>query len=188
MCDQGGYMEVIEAKSTDLEFFFEYLDVQLLNNAMDDSPLFQPIAKEHCQVSEQLRVKFRDGFESRLGKSHWRKLWLIKGSCGDILAHIDLRHYSGEYSFHRVLLGMGVNSSVRKQGLGVKLIESVIQFCQEINGIDWLDLNVLSNNIPAKNLYFKCGFKMIGEMSDYYRIDGESVSEITMTLCTKKYV
>jgi len=54
---------------------------------------------------------------------------------------------------------------------------------RENNDIDWLDLNVLSNNLPAKNLYLKSGFKIIGEMSDCYRIDSESVSEITMTLC-----
>jgi len=56
---------------------------------------------------------------------------------------------------------------------------------QENNDIDWLDSNVLSNNLPAKNLYLKSGFKIIGEMSDCYRIDGESVSGMTMTLSTK---
>lgn len=86
-----------------------------------------------------------------------------------------------------MMLGMGVDGSARKQGLGAKLIESVIKFCRESEGIEWLDLNVLSNNIPAKNLYLKYGFKVIGEMSDCYRIDGKSVSELTMTLCTKNY-
>ena len=51
--------------------------------------------------------------------------------------------------------------------------------------IDWLDLNVLSNNLPAKNLYLKAGFTVVGEMEDYYRIDGQSVSELSLTLQTK---
>ena len=51
--------------------------------------------------------------------------------------------------------------------------------------IDWLDLNVLSVNVLAKNLYLKCGFKSIGEISDYYRIEGESLSEILMTKSVK---
>ena len=183
----GEYVEIVEARLADFEFFFEYLGMQLLDNASNDSPLFQPIAKEHCQVSEQLQSKFRDGFESRVGQPGWRKLWLVKDASGHILGHIDLRHHSGEYSFHRVLLGMGIDRRVRKQGLGIKLIESVIQFCQETNGIDWLELNGLSNNLPAKHLYLKCGFKVIGEMSDCYRIDGESVSEITMMLSTSNH-
>ncbi|RYY04253.1 MAG: N-acetyltransferase [Gammaproteobacteria bacterium] len=180
-------MEIVEATFSDLELFFEYLGEQLLDNASDYSPLFQPIAKENCQISEQLRAKFRDGFTSDVGELGWRKLWLVKDFSGDIRGHIDLRHYGRDYSFHRVLLGMGVEYSARKRGLGVKLLNSVIEYCKETSGIDCLDLNVLSNNIPAKNLYLKCGFKIIGEMADCYRIDGKSVSEITMTLCTKKY-
>jgi ribosomal protein S18 acetylase RimI-like enzyme len=181
-------MEIVEAKLSDLDLFFEYLGVQLLENASDHSPLFQPIPKDHCKVSEQLRTKFRDGFGVSIGKPSWRKLWLAKDSSSHILGHIDLRHYSGEYNFHRVLLGMGVKNNARKQGLGVKLLESTFRFCQETDSIDWLDLNVLSNNIPAKSLYLRCGFKITGETSDFYRIDGESVSETTMTLCTKNHV
>jgi len=87
--------------------------------------------------------------------------------------------------FSSCIVRYRVEYSARKQGLGVKLLNSVIEYCKETSGIDCLDLNVLSNNIPAKNLYLKCGFKIIGEMADCYRIDGKSVSEITMTLCTK---
>lgn len=103
-------MEIVEAKISDLDLFFEYLGVQLLENASDHSPLFQPIPKDHCKVSEQLRTKFRDGFGVSIGKPSWRKLWLAKDSSSRILGHIDLRHYSGEYNFHRVLLGMGVKT------------------------------------------------------------------------------
>ena len=53
--------------------------------------------------------------------------------------------------------------------------------------IDWLDLNVLSNNLSVKSLYLKCGFNVTGEISDCYCIDGELVSETAMTLCTKSY-
>ena len=53
--------------------------------------------------------------------------------------------------------------------------------------IDLLDLNVLSDNLPAKNLYLKSGFKIIGEMTDCYRIEGKDVSETLMTLCTKNH-
>ncbi|AGH80889.1 hypothetical protein PCNPT3_04735 [Psychromonas sp. CNPT3] len=178
-------MEIVEAQITDLELFFEYLEVQLLDNAADDTPIFQPISKQHSQVSERLRGKFRDGFKYKVGKTGWRKLWLLKDAQGHILGHIDLRHSNNS---HHVLLGIGVDSSVRKQGFGVKLIELIITFCKETNSIDWLDLNVLANNLPAKNLYLKCGFKIIAEMADCYRIDGKSVSELTMTLCIKNEV
>ncbi|MBM5041651.1 GNAT family N-acetyltransferase, partial [Vibrio parahaemolyticus] len=69
-------------------------------------------------------------------------------------------HHSDESRSHRVLLGMGVDVSCRKQGLGQRLIDAVINFCQEKAEIDWLDLCVLSENFPAKNLYLKAGFNV----------------------------
>jgi len=177
-------VELVEAKRSDLESFFEYIGAQLVENADDQSPLFQPIAKQNCVVTEQFKAKFRDGFEHCLGEQGWRKLWVVKDSNQRVVAHIDLRHYGEEHKFHRVLLGMGVDSRLRNQGFGIKLIERVIQFCKQSSAIDWLDLNVLSNNLPAKNLYLKSGFEVIGEMADCYRIDGNSVSEMTMTLST----
>ncbi|WP_194435024.1 GNAT family N-acetyltransferase [Vibrio fluminensis] len=178
-------MKIVEAKRSDLDSFFNYLAAHLAENAADDSPLFQPIAKQNCLVSDLLKTKFRDGFEHSLGEHGWRKLWVIKGSNEQVIGHIDLRHYAEAHKFHRVLLGMGVDSSCRNQGLGVKLIKCVIQFCHDEPSIDWLDLSVLSNNLPAKNLYLKCGFEILGEMPDCYRIEGEPVSETTMTLCTR---
>jgi len=178
-------MRIVEAKREELESFFEYLGIQLLENADDELPLFQPISKDNCTVSEQLKAKFRDGFDHNIGEQGWRKLWVIKDTNERVVGHIDLRHYSEQAKSHRVILGMGVGSTYRKQGLGVRLIETVVQFCNESAGIDWLDLCVLSSNTPATNLYTKCGFEVIGEMPDCYHIDGESVSETTMTLSTK---
>ena len=64
MLNFGEYMEIVEAKQTGLELFFDYLKLQLSGNASNDSPLFLPIAKQHCQVSEQLRASFQDGFRN----------------------------------------------------------------------------------------------------------------------------
>jgi len=178
-------MEVVEAKQTDLESFFDYLKLQLSDNASDDSPLFLPIAKQHCQVSDQLRASFQNGFSFELGQSGWRKLWLAKDLNGTICGHIDLRHHNTDYSYHRVVLGMGVDQSMRQQGLGAKLLEAIIQFCRETKSVDWLDLAVLSSNKPALSLYSKCGFEVVGDVSDRYRIDDVVVSEVAMTLSTK---
>ncbi|MDN3609838.1 GNAT family N-acetyltransferase [Vibrio ostreicida] len=178
-------MNIVTASPTDLTSFFNYLDRQLVENVAESGVLFQPLAKEHNHVSESLRSKFRMGFESPLGAASWRKLWLAKDDSGAICGHVDLRHHSEQYSFHRVLLGMGVASWCRQQGVGLSLMETIIKFCHQSPAIDWLDLNVLSNNTPAQQLYLKCGFSVIGEVKDFYRVDGQSLSEISMTLITK---
>jgi ribosomal protein S18 acetylase RimI-like enzyme len=180
-------MKILEAELSDLEQFFDYLGKQLTENGAQGLSLFLPISRTQNNLSNQTRDKFKNGFGVDIDSPKWRKLWLAKDSSGNICGHIDLRHHIGEYCFHRVLLGMGVDSEYRKQGVGEKLIVKVTKFCTENRNIDWLDLNVLSVNTPAKNLYLKCAFNVIGEISDCYRIEGESVSEITMTKCVKAY-
>lgn len=180
-------MEIVEAEKSDLESFFIYLDSQLSENGNGEIPLFQPMSRKQKEIPESTREKFTIGFFYSLGEPSWRKLWLIKDTSGNIKGHIDLRHHTDGNRSHRVLLGMGVDLSCRKQGLGQKLINAAVSFCQEKEEIDWLDLCVLSENFPAKNLYLKTGFNVVGEFKDQYRIDGLSVSETAMTKCVKNY-
>ncbi|WP_428241942.1 GNAT family N-acetyltransferase [Gynuella sp.] len=51
-------------------------------------------------------------------------------------------------------------------GVGTRLVNTAFNFCRGNPWIDWLDLQVLSNNLPAKRLYFRCGFVMTGEIAD----------------------
>ena len=180
-------MEVVEADKSDLVSFFAYLEHQLSENGNGEVPLFQPMSREQSEVPEATKEKFIQGFSHEFGDVGWRKLWVVKDTYGSIKGHIDLRHYNDESRSHRVLLGMGVHVSCRKQGIGQRLIDAVISFCQEKTEIDWLDLCVLSENFPAKNLYLKSGFDVVGEFNDQYRIDGLSVSETAMTKCIKNY-
>ncbi|QSX38404.1 GNAT family N-acetyltransferase [Shewanella sedimentimangrovi] len=177
-------MKIIEAERTDLSAFFTYLERQLAENGVGEGPLFQPLSRTQNTVGEQTRDKFSKGFDAEPGQPTWRKLWLVMDEQGRVKGHIDLRHHGGEHSFHRVLMGMGVDSSCRKLGLGQRLVNTVLAYCQAKPGIEWLDLNVLASNLPAQSLYLKCGFNIIGRTEDYYRIDGESVAEISMTIST----
>ncbi len=180
-------MEVVEAEQSDLESFFVYLENQLSENGQGGYPLFLTISREVKELPESSKQKFIEGFSHEYGDSGWRKLWLAKDDAGSIKGHIDLRHHGDDSRFHRVLLGMGVDATCRKQGLGQRLIDAVINFCEEKAEIDWLDLCVLSENIPAKNLYLKTGFSVVGEFKDQYRIDGQSVSETAMTKYVKSH-
>jgi len=79
---------------------------------------------------------------------------------------------------------MGVDSHFRRQGVGRMLIEHAISYCRLNGFISWLDLNVLSNNLAAKQLYLNVGFIESGELVDRYRIDGESIAELSMNIAT----
>ncbi|EAQ67589.1 hypothetical protein MED121_16719 [Marinomonas sp. MED121] len=177
-------MKIDVATQSDMPDFFTYLTLQLAGNGRGDSPLFQPVSRDDSIVSVPTRQRFMQGVAMPMGEPGWRLLWLVKHETGQIMGHVDIRPYEDEHCQHRVLLGMGVDSHYRRQGLGRLLLEHSIEFCREQAHISWLDLNVLSTNQGAKQLYLNAGFQVLGEIEDRYRIDGVSVAETTMTLKT----
>ncbi|NOI27282.1 GNAT family N-acetyltransferase [Vibrio coralliilyticus] len=178
-------ISIVHAEPSDLPDFFAYLENQLTENGANGAPLFQPLSRKKRAIPTQTQQKFIDGVSAEFSDAAWRQLWLAKDVQGKICGHIDLRHHMEDYCFHRVWLGMGVERECRKMGLGSRLIQTVIEFCQRNEQIVWLDLNVLSVNLAAKNLYLKHGFRIVGEMTDYYRVDDESISELTMSINTE---
>ncbi len=178
-------MTIAPAVQSDLEAFFTYIDQHLSESGTGDTPVFQPTPKSQQGFPAAGKQTFITGLGCSQGDKGWRKLWLAKDDANNIIGHADIRYHGDGLSFHRVLLGMGVDSSIRKSGLGTRLLNTVIAFCQENPEIEWLDLSVLSENTPARNLYLKSGFSVTGEVRDRFRVDGRSISDTTMTLNVK---
>lgn len=177
-------MKIEIAKKSDLSGFFQYITLQLADNGRAGNPLFQPISPDQNELSVPARQRFMQGVTTLVREPGWRLLWLVKDESERIMGHIDLRPYDDDFCQHRVLLGMGVDKHFRRQGIGRLLIEHAIAYCRSQNWISWLDLNVLSNNLAAKNLYLDRGFRLCGEIEDRYRIEGNSISELSMTINT----
>jgi len=50
------------------------------------------------------------------------------------------------------------------------------------HGLAWIDLGVFAPNTRAQALDRKRGFVEVGVVRDRFRLDGESVTDISMTL------
>ncbi len=50
------------------------------------------------------------------------------------------------------------------------------------SGLAWIDLGVFRPNLRAQALYRKLGFVELGVTRDRFRLDGESIDDISMTL------
>jgi ribosomal protein S18 acetylase RimI-like enzyme len=72
------------------------------------------------------------------------------------------------------MLGMGVHRVWRRRGLGRRLLETAAGWARGDTGIDWLDLEVLSENLPAVELYARAGFTTVARVADMLRIAGVS--------------
>lgn len=169
------------ATGDELPGFFDYLNDHLSDNGVGGTPLFMPMARASSRFPAEKRESFRAGLVTSLDCPGWRRLWLARTAGGAIAGHIDLRARPEPAAAHRALLGMGVQRDQRRQGLGRQLIEAACQWALGEGGVDYLDLEVLSVNAPARALYARCGFEQTGEIPDLFRIDGEGLGYVFMS-------
>jgi ribosomal protein S18 acetylase RimI-like enzyme len=164
----------------DFDRFFEYLTLHISENG-NDGTIFQPLSRDEDPLPADKRALFIKGLSVPVGKPGWRRAWIAEGIAGEVVGHVDLRSRPEPYTGHRALLGMGVSSTFRREGLGEKLVEFVSSWALASNVIESIDLAVLSGNLPAIRLYEKLRFTMVCEIPDMFRINGVSHGDIHMT-------
>ncbi len=70
------------------------------------------------------------------------------------------------------LLSIAVDPDYRGRGLARQLLGENLVFCQGIEGLNWMTLEVKWDNPPALALYKSYGFTTVGRRKKYYR-DGQ---------------
>jgi RimJ/RimL family protein N-acetyltransferase len=111
----------------------------------------------------------------------WRRAWGLFDN-GELVGHLHLAGGMLRSELHRADMGMGIVRSHRRQGGGTVLLETGIEWAREQPTIDWIDLGVFSDNPGALALYARHGFQLLGRTPDRFRVDGQSLDEISMTL------
>jgi len=167
-------VKIRPADAADLPAFFVYLDDHLRDNGRDGAPLFQPLARAQSQLPPGLKSSFVEGIAIPVGEPRWRRLWLALDARGSIAGHIDLRARPEPLARHRAMLGMGVHRAYRRRGLGAQLLAAAVDWARAQDGLQWIDLEVLSENHPAVALYLRAGFTMTARIEDMLQIDGGS--------------
>lgn len=165
----------------DLPALFAYLDDHLGDNGQGGTPLFQPMPRAESFFPVDRRAGFALGLGTAMGEPGWRRGWIALDAAGAICGHVDLRARPERPAAHRCLLGMGVHRDWRRRGLGASLLGTALAWAHA-QGLSWVDLEVLSNNLPARGLYQRTGFVQTGEIPDLFRIDGERHGYVFMSL------
>lgn len=80
---------------------------------------------------------------------------------------------------HQCEFGIIVGGNNRAQGVGSKLLTSVMQLAKENFRIELLHLTVYAEN-PAMRLYRRFGFKEFGRQSHWIKDDGVYVARVFM--------
>lgn len=165
----------------DFTLFLAYLNDHLSDNGRESTGYFQPLSRDDSRFPADKVDAFRAGMRIAVGAPGWRRVWVARDADGRFAGHIDLRAHVERYATHRCLLGMGVDRGQRKAGLGGMLIAHAQSWAHQCARLEWIDLQVLSSNTPAVNLYLRNGFHKTGEIDGMFEIDGQRFSYTSMS-------
>lgn len=175
-------MKIQALALAEFDTFARYLNAHLQDNGDPATGYFQPLSRELSVFTGERAERFRRALVLPLGQPGWRRAWVAWDDAGAIAGHIDLRAHAEAFTSHRCLLGIGVASSHRRQGLARRLVATACEWARAEVGIEHIDLQVLSSNASAVALYRALGFQRVGEIPDMFRIDGQRLAYTSMAL------
>ncbi|MEO5767181.1 MAG: N-acetyltransferase [Polyangia bacterium] len=160
--------------------FMAYLNEHLAENGSEETGYFQPMSRERPMFPLAKTEAFRSGLVTAVSELGWRRAW-VAHERGALVGHIDLKARPEPFTSHRCLLGVGVHREYRGRGLAGRLLAEATAWAAATPGLDWIDLEVISTNAAAIRFYEKSGFARVGEIADFFRIDGVAFTSQIMT-------
>ena len=110
----------------------------------------------------------------RIGAVH-----VVAVTNGEVLGWCDLRPKAAATLRHSAVLGMGVVTACRGQGIGSRMLASTLELAGA-RGIRRAELSVRSDNAPAIALYRRFGFVEEGTCRNYICVDGVDYDALLM--------
>ena len=119
------------------------------------------------QIAELEKICFNDPWsENSIASELNNRLscWLVAIEDGKVIGYLGSQTVLGETD----MMNIAVHPDYRKNGIASNLIGELISTLME-QGSHSLMLEVRESNEPAKSLYLKLGFEVVGVRKNYYR-------------------
>lgn len=101
----------------------------------------------------------------------------------DICGCVGMARSKGTKSRHKGFIwGMYVRQSHQRRGVGLALMEHAIAQSKTIEGLEFLQLAVVTTNDSARRLYERLGFTVYGTDPAALKVDGRYFDEYLMQL------
>lgn len=168
------------ARVADAGAFASHLVRHLAESGRGGSPVFAPSpTPSHAEIREACELRWARPLSEPL----WGRAWVLRAEDGAIVGHLELRGGRIPAELHRATLGMGIERGHIGQGHGTRLLAEAIRWARAEAGLSWLDLGVFAGNEPARRLYERAGFAVVGPREDAFRMtDGTAVTDVLMAL------
>jgi RimJ/RimL family protein N-acetyltransferase len=137
------------------------------------------VAREQIYI-EMIQAPDFSKFEDFIKKqiiNNWPAYFEVDGD--RVVGWADVTPSANPRLAHRGGLGMGVIASHRKQGLGRRLLDAVVEHSKRI-GLEKIELSVYTENLSAIALYQSAGFEKKGLIKRYRKLEGRYFDCLSM--------
>lgn len=168
----------------DISKLYEHMDRETSESGRNGDLIFFPFEQSMKEIHsfETFQKSLQQNLVKDVSELGWERNWIVTDE-EKIYGHLKLKHMLGiKSSLHRILLSMGIERSHRNRGFGTQLMQVALDWAAQQRSLDYVNLNVFSHNEPAIYLYKKFGFEQIGKNDDLFRVHGQRINDIMMSL------
>jgi len=168
----GGSVVLRSGVEDDAPRLLEAIESYILQN---DGILWEP--GEHQKTEADIRAWIVGMLANEC------EILLLAQQDGQILGNIDFHIGDRRRIRHTGEFGMAVAPAHRGRGIGGLLLGRMIEWASSVSQIEWIELRVISTNVPAIGLYRKFGFNVEGRRPRHIKYaDGSYVDDVLMGL------
>jgi ribosomal protein S18 acetylase RimI-like enzyme len=169
------------ATGYDLKKIYEHHQRHFAESGVDGDVVFAPSLTATDKTLDEFADQKFEAFEKTSKQVGWERMWIVTDEEA-VYGMLRLLHSPRmESALHRALLQMGIERKCRASGFGSKLMQAAIGWARA-EGLEWITLFVFEHNEPAKALYRKFGFSVVGTTRDLFRLRGLKIDDTEMVL------
>ncbi|MFY4775439.1 GNAT family N-acetyltransferase [Metabacillus sp. RGM 3146] len=157
-----------------------YAILKYTKKILDETPYMISTSKEYLNSIEDEEFWTRQTYEDG-------GIILLAFSGRSLVGLLSVNRHRRIRKRHTCSFGISVKKSHHGKGIGSLLMNEMISWAEKQPGLEKINLEVFSNNIIARRLYQKLGFREEGRLlKDIKYVDGTYADLINMGMFLKK--
>ncbi|MBG5895682.1 GNAT family N-acetyltransferase [Providencia stuartii] len=162
-------------------------DIVIRRATLDDIPAVTQMHIDYSAYANTLQLPYPsiETWEARLATNDPLVTHFVATLDNTVVGILTLHQPSQQRRKHAASFGITVSQMHQGKGIGSKLMQVMVDYCDNWLNIRRIELEVYATNDNGLGLYKKFGFEQEGVMRDYAFRDGQYVDAIMMSRINK---